>query len=78
MRPHHKMTMYLSFHASTEDFYYITIPVRDLKSDNRKAQTTARVPLILPHELLHYLSEPKLENQSGFKYLKLYYRELQV
>ena len=34
----------------------VTIPIRDRTSEDPAARSTMRVPLILPHELLHFLS----------------------
>ena len=42
--------------CKAKDFYMVTIPIRDRMSENPAATTTMRVPLILPHELLHFLS----------------------
>ena len=33
------------------------IPVKDLTKENAAARKTMRAPMILPHELLNYLSE---------------------
>ena len=41
-----------------EALYYVEIPVKDLDSNEKNAITKMRVPMILPHELLNYLTVP--------------------
>ena len=41
----------------SEDLYHVKIPVRDLTKEQATARTTMRAPMILPHEILNYLSE---------------------
>ncbi len=41
-----------------EALYYVEIPVKDLASNEKNAITRMRVPMILPHELLNYLTVP--------------------
>ena len=45
--------------SSAKDFYHIVLPVRDRQSETKGAETTMRFPMILPHELLHYLSDSR-------------------
>ena len=41
-----------------KDFYWVELVVRDPK--NLKKRTKLWFPLLLPHELLHYLNVPRL------------------
>ena len=51
----------------------VTVPIRDRASEDPAATTTMRVPLMLPHELLHFLSVPwKLNARVFFMYNKMY------
>lgn len=44
-------------HWPTESMYFVEIPIKDLSSDDKKATSTMRVPMVLPHELLCYLMD---------------------
>ena len=50
----------------SEDLYHVKIPVRDLKKEQPNARTTMRAPMILPHELLNYLSETWLAHGTRY------------
>ena len=50
----------------SEDLYHVKIPVKDITKEAATARTTMRAPMILPHELLNYLSETWLAH-SQFK-----------
>ena len=41
-----------------KEFFYVTVPIRDRSSENKRAETTMRVPMLLPHEVLSYVSDP--------------------
>ena len=45
-----------SYLQNSKDFYYVTVPIRDLEDERPNAETEMRVPMILPHELLDYIS----------------------
>ena len=40
----------------SKDFYMVEIPCKDMSDPARKRVSTMRVPMILPHELLNFLT----------------------
>ena len=46
-----------SLHGSIEDLYFLDVPVRDMNDPTKKRTEMMRVPMILPHELLQYLTD---------------------
>lgn len=47
-------------HVAAKDLYMVEIPAKDLNYPGERRTTTMRVPMILPHELLDFLTEALL------------------
>ena len=62
----------------SQEFYYVTAPIRDRESEVAGAETLMRVPMILPHELLDYISAARTQSYlcfwlcSSFIYIYMY------